>query len=268
MNRSKVGMAAVAAVFLSSVTVLAETLESVEKTIIEKMGSYQSYRAKITSTQNMQNAQMKLDTQSDMTYECLKKGDLWLYRTEGKTKTASVIGGQEQKQDTTMLIVYDGKFVWTLTETDGQKNVMKAPPSAGFSPLMDKTYFENQHKDYELKLLPDETVDGKATWPVQATPRQAVAEGGAATMITYFDKETGISVKSVGKDSGGKVILTTVTSDVKVNAPLAAERFVFKAPEGVPVMDLSQQSTGETKPGEAAKPTEPDQKKPTGDKKP
>jgi outer membrane lipoprotein-sorting protein len=267
MNRFAMRGVGVVAVLFGAGTVLADTLESVEKTIIEKAGSLTAYQGKMVSTQNMQNPQMKYEAQNDMTYECLKKGDKWLYRTEGKTKSVSVVEGQEQKQDVNMLIVCDGQFVWTLTDANGQKNVMKTRPEGEFSMVTDKTYFENMQKDYDLKLMPDETVDGKPAWVIQATSREPATEGDAATMITYFDKETGISIKTVGKDTAGKVIMTSVTKDVKVNAAIPADRFVFKAPEGVPVMDLTQQEMGSPEKG-ATEPAAPAPKDPKADKKP
>ncbi len=267
MNRFAMRWVGVVTVLFCAGAVLADTLESVEKTIVEKAGSLTSFQGKMVSTQNMQNPQMKYEAQNDMTSDCLKKDGKWLYRSEGKTKSVSVVEGQEQKQDVNMLIVCDGQFVWTLTDANGQKNVMKTRPEGEFSMVTDKAYFEDMRKDYDLKLLPDESVEGKATWPIQATPREAAAEGDVATLITYFDKETGISVKTVGKDAAGKVIMTSLTKDVKINAAVPADRFVFKAPEGVQVMDLTQQELGAPA-GGPAEPAAPAPKEPKADKKP
>jgi hypothetical protein len=129
--------------------------------------------------------------------------------------------------------------------------------------LTNQAYFDGLKKEYDLKLLPDETVDGKATWVIEAKAKQSIP-GGPATLVSYFDKSNGMNIKIVGKDPGGKTVLTATTSDIKINPPLKPERFVFKAPEGVEVMDLTKQGepAAETKPG-----AEPAEKK-EGEKKP
>jgi outer membrane lipoprotein-sorting protein len=255
----------VAVVLLSSGAVLADTLETVEKAIVEKAANTQSQQARVTTMQRMQTPQMSYDSQGETTYEFLKQGEKWLSRTESKTISNSSVAGQEHKQNTTMLVIDDGKFVWTLSEMDGQKSVMKSRSEANRALLTDKAYFDNLRKDFELKLLPDETVDGRATWPIQATPRQPASEGMIAMLLNYFDKETGVCIKTIGKDSSGKEVMTSVTKDIKVNPTLAADRFVFKVPEGVTVMDMTQDQPGqpqaqkpaESKPDQPQQPAEP-----------
>ena len=261
MSRSMVRTFGVAVILLSSVAALADTIESAEKAIIEKNGKLSALQAKVATTQNMQTPQMKYEAQSETAYECMKKADKWLYRAETKTKSTSAVGGQEQKQDGTVLIVCDGEFVWTSSDMGGQKTVMKNRPSTQYAMLTDKAYFDNLRKDYELKLLPDETVDGKATWAIQATPKQPAGEGMIAELVNYFDKDSGVNLKTVGKDSAGKVVMTSVTKDMKLNPTLAADRFVFKAPEGVQVMDMTQEQPAGEKPAAKEEPKKEEPKK-------
>lgn len=253
---------AVGAAFILFCTsaVLGETLDSVIKAIADKTDSYQSQQGRMISTQQMQNPQMKVDSQAETTYECLKKGDKWLYRAESKAQTTSVVAGQETKQEGTSLIVYDGEYVWNLSEMGGQKMVVKTRPTPDFSLIPDKAYFDNLKGGFELKLLPDETIDGKAVWAIQATPREAPQEGMLAVLVMYFDKDTAVNLKTVGKDPSGKEVMTTMTKDVKLNPPLSPDRFVFKVPEGVQVMDMTQNQPGQpqAEPG-APKPEEPKQ---------
>jgi outer membrane lipoprotein-sorting protein len=42
-------------------------------------------------------------------------------------------------------------------------------------------------------------------------------------------------------ETGGKKISSTVTTDFKLNAEIPADRFAFKAPAGVEMMDLTKQ---------------------------
>jgi hypothetical protein len=60
-----------------------------------------------------------------------------------------------------------------------------------------------------------------------------------ARIVNYFDKKTGIGLKTVSFDEKDKAVMTSVTTDVKINADIKDDRFVFKAPEGVQVVDMS-----------------------------
>jgi len=56
----------------------------------------------------------------------------------------------------------------------------------------------------------------------------------------YFNKKHGLMIKTLGLDEKGKVNSTVLVTDLKLGATVAADRFVFKAPEGVQVQDLSK----------------------------
>lgn len=221
----------------------ADTLESVEKAIVEKVAGHKSFQGKTVTTQNSQTPDMKYDAQGEMTIEFMKQGEKWLLRSEGRSKSNMVMQGNEQKSDSKVLMICDGEFMYTLTESDGQKGAMKTRMTEQFAFRTDQAYFDNLHKDYNLKLLADETVDGKSTWVIEATPKTAPPAGSIATLLNYFDKDTGVGIRTVGKDSDGKTILTSLTTDIKLNPTLSADRFVFKAPEGVQVIDVSQSQT-------------------------
>jgi outer membrane lipoprotein-sorting protein len=221
----------------------ADTLESVEKAIVEKVAGHKSYQGKTVMSQNSQTPDMKYESQGEMTFEFMKKGEKWLLRSEGSTKTKMVVQGNEQKSDSKILMICDGEFMYTLNEGDGQKSAMKTRMPEQLALITDQAYFDSLAKDYTLKLVADETVDGKSCWVIEATPKTAAPEGSLATLLNYFDKETGIGIKTVGKDSGGKTILTSLTTDIKLNPTLSPDRFVFKAPEGVQVVDMSQSQT-------------------------
>ncbi len=79
----------------------------------------------------------------------------------------------------------------------------------------------------------------------------------AATEMTfYFDKATGVMVKSVSKNVAGKVTMESLTTDLKVNSSISADRFVFTAPEGVEVMDLTKQQDYNAQANESPKSSE------------
>ncbi len=82
-----------------------------------------------------------------------------------------------------------------------------------------------------------------------------------ATKLTWYDKSTGVCLKSVSKDDKGKVVSTSVTTDVKIDPSIAADRFVFKAPDGVAVSDMTQQGQQQPTEQPAAEPKKEEPKK-------
>ncbi|MFN0136335.1 MAG: LolA family protein [Phycisphaerae bacterium] len=222
-------------------TAAAETMDDVIKAISDKAAACKSISCKTKSDQDMQTPDMKYVAQSEMTFEAVRKDGKWQYRSEGWSKSTTNAGGQETKQDMKLLMVQDGQFSWMLNDTNGQKSCMKMAPSHEFGVLTDAKTWEEMKKLFDYKLAGDEALDGKACWLVEATTKDKTTAASAAKTLTWYDKSTGVGMKSITKDDKGKVVSTSITSDVKIDPSIAADRFVFKAPEGVTVTDMTQQ---------------------------
>lgn len=238
----------------------ADTIESVQKAIIEKSEKITSIQFKSVSTSDMNTPQYSAKTESESTVEAAKKGDAWLLHAEAKTKSSQKVGDQEMKNDANTLMICDGKFNYILNESQGQKQAMKMAISENMSMISNKHFFDTLAKDYDLKLLPDEQAEGKDTWTIEAAPKKAPMEGMAAKMKFHFDKDNGMTIKVVGLDAAGKTVTSTINKDIKLNASIPDDHFVFKAPEGVTVMDMTAMQQ------QAAQPAEEPKSKPEGDK--
>jgi len=216
----------------------ADDLESVQKALTAKSAAMNSCTYKSTTT-IVSEAPVKSRTETVGTDELLKKDGKWLHRMDSKSTSVMEVGGQEQKTEGSVLVVSDDKYVWTLSESQGQKMVIKNRVAEGQNMAVGEG-FDALRKDYDLKLLPDETVEGKAAWVIEATPKKdAPAARAGMTMRYYYDKGSGMMVKMVGKSIDGKTTMTSIVKDFKVNPPISADRFVFKAPEGAQVMDMT-----------------------------
>jgi len=98
--------------------------------------------------------------------------------------------------------------------------------------------------------LPDEKLDGKPAYVLEARlrpddPQAATSE--ISRTLYYYDKETGLIVRVLAYDRKGKVASTTITSEIRTDADIAADRFIFEPPEGIKIEELPG-------PGENAKP--------------
>ena len=244
-----------------AMTVAGDTIESVEKTLIERAAKITSLQFNMTSTSDFESQGYRFKQDSKGQYEYLLKGDKMLYRMESKARSVTVQGGKEETSNTVTTMVCDGEFLYMLNDADGQKTVMKQDPT-NQAWVTNQAYFDNLRRYHDLNQLPDETVDGKSTYVIECTPKDEISGGAPKTiMIMYFDKKTGIGIKTIGKDSTGKVVSTGLTTDVKINSDISADRFVFKAPEGVQVLDMTSAAQAQGQPDQPAEAAEDEPEK-------
>ncbi len=255
----------------------ADTIEQVEKAIVEKSKKIKSGTATMRSVTEMAAEGFKSKSVSEGKFEMLRKDGKVLTRIEMKGTATTEIAGKTDKQESTSLIISDGEYSYAYTQAAGQKTAykMKATDEWNEDP------FEPLRKMYDLKLLPDEKVDGAEVYVIEAKPNKTSGAPGVGKSIFYYRKDSGFPAKVVTCDEAGKPTTTITYADIKLDADLKADRFVFKAPEGVEVIDMSKMnlpgSQGaeggakkEGRPGKAdsEKPKKPDEPKKPAPKKP
>lgn len=220
-----------AALILGNVAQAEPTLEQIEKDLTKKWEKVESLSSKMKMVGDMQGMTMK----AEGTMEYMKKDDKELLRVEMEMTMNSPQG--EQKMPSTS--ISDGEFVYTLTEMMGQQMAMKQKISAMNGAAGGAQMFEQLREQFELKALSSETVDGKDVYVLEGTSKQQSMQNPFKKARFYFATDTGMFLKMSGFDDTGKEVMTMSYSDVKVNPKLDPERFVFKAPEGVQVMDMT-----------------------------
>jgi outer membrane lipoprotein-sorting protein len=244
---------------------LGQSLEDVEKKIADAMAKHKTvqYESKFTQDTKTQDFEMTASGTSTVAYK--KTGENgYLSRTEFKQKSKTKAKGQPERTDEmTSLMISDGKFSYALTTSGQQKQAFKnkIDPQNDVSPFDAAALFKIQHKASTLKLLPDETIDGHSCYVIETTPKSTEENPTYAKMVTHYDKKTGLSLKSVCFDKAGKIVMSSETTDFKVDADIPADQFVFKAPAGVEVIDASasqqQQQTAEADQKTEAKTDQP-----------
>jgi len=199
------------------------------------------------------------------TSEWLRKADKALMRSTMKCKTIKTEGGQSTTTVSTITTVDDGTFLFMLTEEDGQKTVMKSP-SQSTQMHRPKGYFAQFKSYYDIKLLKDEGVKGNDCYvfEMKMKPMEGVPPTGR--QLVYFQKDHGIQIKSESFDANEKLIASSLTKDVKINASVSEDRFKFEIPEGAQVID---QTAAARPASETATPqeTQPEEEKPEKKKK-
>jgi len=240
MNRRLFRSAFAVTFFGSGVLVAAaprHTLEALEKEIAEKWAKINTMSAKMTMTSDMVSEGSTSKTNSTGTYECRRIGDKMAYRVESKYTMVNNFGGNEMKMESSATSICDGDFIYVLTEQMGQKMAtkMKAEQS---KPMDATTTLASMRERHELKVLPDETIDGRTVHTIEAIARNA-ASSPMPRMVMYVAEDAGLLVRTIAFDKDGKEVSVVNFTDIKINEDIPAERFVFDAPEGVKVMDMT-----------------------------
>ena len=236
VKRMAVTFMMVALAGLCSVAAVADELEKVEKELTAAWKKHKSMTAKMTTVTKMEQQGFSMESTGTGTSEMMRTGDNVLYRMEVNTLTVQKVAGQETKNEGKTTVVGDGNYVYTLTENAGQKMAVKTK--------MDKQVTGDPHEAFELlrqqfnlKLLPDEKIDGLDAYAIEATPKQD--QGMAFRSVFYYAKEHGVLTKAITYDSDGKPMTTMTYTDLKFDVKIDPKHFVFEAPPGVEVLDQS-----------------------------
>lgn len=225
---------------------MGETLEEVEKKLAEKMAGYKTLSFKQKTKSEMSAPDMRMQVESESLVKYARRPEKkWVSRTESKMRTVREVKDQPaDKQDSKMLAICDGTHNHILSEMPQVTTAMrqKVDPATAPDPFDLKALFALQGKDFDLKLLPDEKVEGVDCYVIESVPKKDREQLAAtiARSVSYYDKKTAVAVKSVVYDGEGKITTTSVSTDIKADENIPEDQFAFKAPPGVTVVDMDQ----------------------------
>lgn len=227
------------AVLLAGVSLHAATIEEIQKDLVTKRAACTSLSFEQAVEMEMNTPQMSMTSKGTGTFESLKKDGKYLTRMESSMAGEQKMMGQTVASKMTTLMIYDGEFSYNVMDMNGMKQATKSKPSKAQAAGED--WVAAMKDDFEFKVLPDEKVEGEDCYVLQLVPKDKEAAG--TDMHYWIAKSSGVPVKVINKMAGGGQ-MTMVAKNIKLNPSIAADRFVFKAPEGVQVMDMSQMGQG------------------------
>ncbi len=231
----------------------AQDLASVEKKILAGWEKQTSVTANVTTEMKTDTPYGPLERQGTGTVAMERRGGKLLARMEMKQVTIGKQGEQEIRMEQPLTTVIDGQYAHHYTEFQGQKMAVKTDIQPEMT-LDTAPLLQTLHKEAELKLLPDETVDGIKTYVLEATFKQPSANE-PPKRILYFDQNTGLLVKATFADATGKPLGTLALTDIKYGVKIDPEQFVLKLPEGVQEMDRTEPATAPASQAAASGPT-------------
>lgn len=235
---NRMGRYGVAVVLMGALSgaALATTLEEVQKKVQGAWEKHKSVAAKMTIEQKMDMGGGSMESKGGGTIETQRKDGKLLARLEMKSTMTQKFGENSSTMEQQMLSISDGEFTWVLSEMMGQKQAFKSKPD-GKMYGDPEAMFTELGKEHELRLAADQDVSGRKAYVIEAVPKDKGANPMLGKMELCFDQDWGIMVKMVVYNPDAKPIQTVTYSDVKIDEPIPAERFVWKTPEGVEVMD-------------------------------
>jgi outer membrane lipoprotein-sorting protein len=235
MTRGILGGAVLAALFCLVVPAAAdEKADNALKEIDDKLAKVKSYiqKTKMRTLGNQGQPGYSMESETTTTTEFVRRGEKVLMRNEGKMEYVQTMDGKTTRTKMPYLVIYDGDFSYTLTESAGKNTFFKSPqPSTKYSDL-----YTGNEQWATIKLLPDTEVGGKKCYVFEMRSKPTEGAPPPGRTVMYCQKENGIMVKSDGFDASGKQTFSTETTDLKVNVDISGDR--FKLPADAQIMDM------------------------------
>jgi len=199
----------------------ADTVEEVERFVIEKWADVKSMSANMTMTIHGPGT---TPLKSTGTILLLNDG-----KVERKRMTMAFDTGESsQLGPIEQTVIYDGEFAWTVRKAqDGRQIVAKQRPDAMEGTPGGKDTFKQLRESFELKRLPDQVIEGKDSFVIESTPKQPAGRGIARYNFA-FAKDSGILFKTVRFNKEGDEVNEIHFTDVKLNSELDPTLFIPK----------------------------------------
>jgi len=226
----------------ASTTPKPSLLNEQTRTVIAELTAHwdelQAFSA-VVSTELPQAAGKPGRTLGKGTYEWSKRGEKRLIRFFlGNTLRFEAGDAQAIRTSEILNFVYDGEFLYSQLQ---QPTTFKQTTKSRYEPdrllqLGGKDLFRGLTETNSLKLQPEEMLNGRASYVIEATPTT-----GTRSSIHYFDKQTGVRSRMIERDETGKATLTLTLSEFNTSPEFSEDYFTYKLPEGFELIDKTRE---------------------------
>lgn len=216
-----------------------DSLVTIERLAVERCRGHNSLTGRMRLHKEFTAPQGEVTTEAIGEYLHERQGEKIMFRVDLKNVVTTRAGGREAKVEQQILTISDGMFSYTLAETDGKiVSASKSVAQPAQTVLADVNFFQTLRAKFALKVMPDEKIDGHDVWVIEARPHAPVP-GAAARSLHYILKDSGIRLRSTDHDATGRRIQFAGLSDLKFDEPIDPKRFIFTAPKGVQIVDMT-----------------------------
>ena len=226
----------------ASSTTKPPVLDEKNRTVIAELTTrwdeLQAFSA-VVHTELPQGAGKPGKTQGNGTYEWSKRGEKRLIRFY-LVNTIRIETGEAKVLRTAEILnfVYDGEYLYSQLQ---QPRTFKQTTKSRYEPdrvlqIGGKELFRDLSENNSLKLQPEEMLNGRASYVIEATPTT-----GTRSSIHYFDKQTGVRSRMIERDETGKATLTLTLSEFNTSPEFSEDYFTYKLPEGFELIDKTRE---------------------------
>ena len=191
----------------------------------------------ITSEKLAAKVEEKYRSIKDLSMNFTKTLKSEIFETQRETKGKMYLKNPDKFRIETKeeIIVTDGKFLWTYSEQNEQ--VIKSRLDRSKNIFKPNQYLSNFREEYKAKLTGEEKIDKTKCYKLVLTPKKE--DSFITKMIIWIDKKNLLAKKLEYQDSNDNQV-TLVFDHIKINKGIKDSKFVFKAPEGVEELDLTE----------------------------
>lgn len=234
------GVAVFSVLAFSGVSLAVELDEAAEK-LIEAQSKLKTYSANIKSTHNVSKT-MKYESEGH--YDWMRSGDKILYNQEVHRTGTHDFDGEKMIVKEHRSVLCDGKNIYMINHENG--NVIKQNFDPESFESMDTGFILDQltARHSELTVVKEEKVEGHDCYVLEGVDSwKDDEENEDDPMITvtkwryWFAKDIGMLIKEVGYDKKGTEAQVREYTNIKVNPDIKADRFAYKAPANVNLVD-------------------------------
>ncbi len=160
-----------------------------------------------------------------------------IFETQKKSKGKMYLKNPDKFRIETKdeVIVTDGKFLWNYSEQNEQ--VIKSRLDRSKNIFKPNQYLSNFRKEYKVKLTGEEKIDKTKCYKLVLAPKKK--DSFITKTIIWINKKSLLAKKLEYWDSNDNQI-TLVFDKIKINKGIKNSKFVFKTPEGVEELDLTE----------------------------
>ena len=201
--------------------------------------------ARTSSVDQSVDASEKLASQVEEKYRSIKDLSTNFTRTlkseifeaEKKTKGKMYLKNPDKFRIETKdeVIVTDGKFLWTYSEQNEQ--VIKSKLDRSKNVFKPNQYLSNFREEYKARLAGEEKIGKAKCYKLTLTPKKK--DLFITRMMIWVDKRTLLAKKIEYMDVNDNQI-TLLFDHIKTDVGIKDSKFMFKAPEGVEELDLTE----------------------------
>jgi len=235
---------AVFSVLIGSGVSLGVELEEAAEKLIEAQSKLKSYTANLKSKHQISKT-MNYDSEGH--YEWMRSGDKILYNQEVHRTGTHDLEGEKMVVKEHRSYLCDGKNVYMINHENG--NVVKQNYNPDSFESMDTGVIIDQlfMRHSTLTVVKEEKFEGHECFVLEGVDDwhdEEESEDNPMITVTkeryWFAKDIGTLIRMAGFDSKGNEVRVREYTNIKVNPEIKADRFAYKAPANVNLVDHTE----------------------------